>query len=54
MNNLYCVVKTERYWVEASNDDEAIKIVNELDNSSADDVNYEAFPFKNYQEKVSA
>ena len=54
MNSLYCVVKTERYWVEANSDDEAIGIVNELDNSSADDVNYEAFSFKNYQEKVSA
>ena len=41
MNSLYCVVKTERYWVEANSDDEAIGIVNKLDNSSALNVDYE-------------
>lgn len=41
MNSLYCVVKTERYWVEANSDDEAISVVSELDNSSALNVDYE-------------
>lgn len=40
MNSLYCVIKTERYWVNANSDDEAISIVNELDNSSALKVDY--------------
>lgn len=44
----YCVVKTERYWVEANGDDEAISVVTELDNSSAFKVDYEVIANEKY------
>jgi hypothetical protein len=37
----YCVVKTERYWVEADSEEIAISVVTKLDNSSALKVDYE-------------